>query len=262
MNRRSLCVPELNSAVLRPAHDPLPVVRHSDRQHIVLRQTVRSSPAPSNQTRTLCPVKSIVHALRFPTSFFPFSASRFDGPGELGRPPGPLARRETSQYFSVLSKLPLTNPRASGVNATLYTLSLCPRSLSNSSPVRASQIRTTYYQPLSELLSNKRLSTTHRIEATGSNQSPIRADGDASNSSVNIVRQVGDRKRLRAPVSHVPNPRRPIARPGHNQPPVRREREGVYLLRVTLESVADPLLGDVPNLERQKSCYVEHSARK
>ena len=31
---------------------------------------------------------------------------------------------------------------------------------------------------------------------------------------------------------------------------------------MTLESVADLLLGDIPNLEGQKSCYVENSALK
>ena len=199
---------------------------------------------------------------RPPSSFFPFNASRFDGPGEFGRPPGPFARRETSQYFSVLSKLPLTNPRASGVNATLYTLSLCPRSLSNNSPVRASQIRTTYYQQLLVPHSDKRLSITHRIEAAGSDQPPIRADSDTSNPSINIVGEVGDCKGLRAPVGHIPNPRRPIARPGHNQPPVGREGEGVYLSRVTLESAADPLLGDIPNLERQRGNRLSDSSPK
>ena len=125
-----------------------PIARH------VRQQRTRHSPVPGHQAhpkpasriRTLWPVKFIVHALlpsRLPTSFFPFNGSRFGPPGEFGRPPGPFASRETSQYLSVLSKLPLTSPRASGVNATLYTLSLCPRSLSNNSPVRASQIRTT-----------------------------------------------------------------------------------------------------------------------
>ena len=101
-------------------------------------------PRPPYSTHTLCPRQVLVHELLPPIFFSSFKESRSDAPGDVSRLPGPPAKRETSQYFRVLSKLPLTNPRPSGVNATPYTLSLCPRSLSNNSPVRASQIRTTY----------------------------------------------------------------------------------------------------------------------
>ena len=52
------------------------------------------------------------------------------------------ARTLTSQYFKDLSRLPLTRPFPSGVNATLYTLSLWPRSRSSRVPDATSHIRT------------------------------------------------------------------------------------------------------------------------
>ena len=142
-----LCVPELNCAVVRSARHPSAIGRDSDRTYRVLRPTVRYIPGWPIQTRTLWPIKSIVHALlssRVPTSCFPSKVLRSDAPRGFCRPPGPFARQETAQYFSVLSKLPLTNPCPSGVNATLHTRCVCPRSVSSNSPVRASQTRATY----------------------------------------------------------------------------------------------------------------------
>ena len=68
----------------------------------------------------------------------------------------------------------------------------------------------------------------------------------------------GDYKGLRRAVLHIPNPRRAITRPRDEESPVRRESYREGHLGVTLESVADSPLGDVPNLERQKLFYVEH----
>ena len=48
----------------------------------------------------------------------------------------------TSQYFTNLSRLPLTRPFPSDVNATLYTLSLWPCSRSSRAPVATSHIWT------------------------------------------------------------------------------------------------------------------------
>ena len=95
--------------------------------------------------------------------------------------------------------------------------------------------------------------------ATGGYQSPIRADSYAFNPSTSAV---GDWKGLRRPVFHIPNPRCTIVRPRDDQSPVRRESKRVDHLGVTLESAADFLLGNVPNLERKKSRHVEHSARR
>ena len=106
---------------------------------------------------------------------------------------------------------------------------------------------------------SKRLQTTYRIAATGGYQSPIRADSHTFNPSASAV---GDLKGLRRPVCHIPNPRRTIVRPRDKQSPVRRERERVDLLGVTLEFFVDLLLGNIPNLECQESSYVEHSPEK
>jgi len=51
-------------------------------------------------------------------------------------------------------------------------------------------------------------------------------------------------------------------RHGDEQSAVRRESERGDPPGVTLEAVVNFPLGDVPNLERQKSSYVEHSPRK
>jgi hypothetical protein len=70
----------------------------------------------------------MVQELRLPslvaTSFFPPLIESLlaleDGAGEFGLPlPAPEANLVTSQYFNVLSRLPLTRPLASGVKATL-----------------------------------------------------------------------------------------------------------------------------------------------
>ena len=53
----------------------------------------------------------------------------------------------TSQYFTDLSRLPLTRPFPSNVNATLYILSLWPCSRSSRVPVATSQIRTKVSKP-------------------------------------------------------------------------------------------------------------------
>lgn len=106
----------------------------------------------------MCPMKFIVHSLPLPP-FSSFFTTAPDAPGPLGPPFGardpsffpltlPFADPDpfsplTSQYFNVLSKLPLTRPFPSGVNATLYTLSRWPRNRSTSCPLLTSHIRTT-----------------------------------------------------------------------------------------------------------------------
>src|SRR5579872_3562336 len=94
---------------------------------------------------------------------------------------------------------------------------------------------------------------TYRIKTPSGYKSSIRADRHAGHPSINIVWEIGDSKGLRGPISHIPNPRRAISRPRDDEPPVGRERERVDLLGVTLECMANPLLGDIPNLERQTS---------
>ena len=88
-------------------------------------------------------------------------------------------------------------------------------------------------------------------------QSSIRVDSHASNYTTSAA---GCCNGFRQSVCHIPNSRRTIARPRDDRPPVRRESERVDHMGVTLEYFADPLLGDVPNL--QKSFYVEHSPQK
>ena len=102
----------------------------------------------------MCPVKFpvILHGLPFSTSIFT-TAPCPDVPGPVERlllPPSFLLMLDwdmlnplTSQSFKVLSQLPLTRPFPSGVNATLYTLPLCPRSRSTRAPVATSHIWTT-----------------------------------------------------------------------------------------------------------------------
>jgi len=99
----------------------------------------------------------------------------------------------------------------------------------------------------------------HPIKATGRYQSFIRADSHASNLTAAAA---GRCKGLRRSVRHIPNPHRTIIRPRDDQSPARGESERLGWLNVTLETVADLPLGDVPNLERQKLSYVEHSPRE
>ena len=99
----------------------------------------------------------------------------------------------------------------------------------------------------------------HPIKATCGYQLSIRADSHASNLTAAAA---GRCKGLRRSVRHIPNPHRTIIRPRDDQSPVRRERERLDQLNVTLETVADLPLGDVPNLEHQKLSYVENSPRE
>jgi hypothetical protein len=92
---------------------------------------------------TLWPQKSIVHGT---TDL----SLELDGPDKVGVGVAfsgllltlPAASTLTSQYFTDLSRLPLTRPFPSDVNATLYMLSLWPCSRSSRVPVAMSHIRT------------------------------------------------------------------------------------------------------------------------
>ena len=92
---------------------------------------------------TLWPTKSIVHET---TDL----SLELDGPDKVGVGVAsfglllalPAASTLTSQYFTDLSRLPLTRPLPSNVNATLYMLSLWPCSCSSRAPVATSHIRT------------------------------------------------------------------------------------------------------------------------
>ena len=91
---------------------------------------------------TLWPTKSIVHRTDLPLEL--------DGPHKLGVGVAfsylVLALRAastlTSQYFTDLSRLPLTRPFPSDMNATLYMPSLWPCSRSSKRPDATSHIRT------------------------------------------------------------------------------------------------------------------------
>ena len=79
-------------------------------------------PAPAD----VAPVEAAVAVLPDPVGVpvgVPAAFSSFLSFFPLPPPPGPIAppnpKALTSQYFNVLSKLPLTNPFPSGVNATL-----------------------------------------------------------------------------------------------------------------------------------------------
>ena len=85
---------------------------------------------------------------------------------------------------------------------------------------------------------------------TGSHKSSIRADSHAFNLTISTVDVC---KGLRRPVRHIPNPHRTISRPRDEESPVRRENDRVDRTGVTLEFSTDPPLGNIPNLERQKS---------
>ena len=136
-------IPKVDKAIFGTRDDPLRISRQRNGEHIILKKkNYRTKQVKTtNTTRlTLCPAKSIVQGdddddddgPAPPTPIFP-SALPFT----------PETTALTSHPFNVLSKLPLTSPLPSGVNATLYTLSLCPRSCSSSCPVTTSQIRTT-----------------------------------------------------------------------------------------------------------------------
>ena len=103
---------------------------------------------------------------------------------------------------------------------------------------------------------NNRLGITYGIKTSSGYQWTIATDGHTSDSSISIIEEICDCKRLGRPVGHIPNPRYTIVRPGDDKPPIRGEREGADLLRVAMERVADLFLGDVPNLEHQKPCFV------
>ena len=49
-------------------------------------------------------------------------------------------------------------------------------------------------------------------------------------------------------IAKIPDTRGAVARAGDDQPAVPREVERVYLLLVSIEDVADPLFGDIPDL--------------
>src|SRR6266404_997204 len=148
LNDRRARVPELHTAILGTGYDPLSIMRYRHTKDIVLDHTQRHRLNMKNRrNRTLCPRKFIVHAadalspsflttellLGRSTGRRPVRGSRF----------GAFANNlPTSQYLSVLSRLPLTIPSPSGVNATLYTLSLCPLRRSISWPVATSHMRT------------------------------------------------------------------------------------------------------------------------
>jgi len=106
---------------------------------------------------------------------------------------------------------------------------------------------------------NKQLQDTYPIITTGGYQSSSRADSHAVYTGTNIV---GDCKGLQQPARHIPNLCRTIIRPRENQPPIRRESDRADRPGVTLECFADSPLGNIPNLERQNSPYVEHLPRK
>ena len=94
---------------------------------------------------------------------------------------------------------------------------------------------------------------------TSSYQSSIRVDSHAVYTG---AKYFGDYKGLQQPARHLPNPCRTVIRPRENQPPIRRESDRADYIGVTLECFADLPPGDIPNLECQKSSYVEHLPRK
>ena len=152
LHRCRSSVPELNPAIFGTGNDPLPVVRNGNRENIVLQPSdqLTGSYVRKRVQGTLCPVKFIVHWLLLSPFFTTAPCPGVPGPVAPLPPPGPsflfplgTFNPLTSQNFNVLSKLPLTSPLPSGVKATLYTLSRCPRSRSTRTPVATSHIRTT-----------------------------------------------------------------------------------------------------------------------
>ena len=138
----------MDAAVLGARHYP-PIVRwYGNRKNVILWniQWVRDHFDNNPFCFTLWPTKSIVHG---EIAGLSMEVDRRDKVGvdlrvafsALLLAPSE-ARTLTSQYFKDLSRLPLTRPFPSGVNATLYTLSLWPRSRSSRVPDATSHIRT------------------------------------------------------------------------------------------------------------------------